>query len=121
MTLGLGRNHQYTASGGYIAHCTGDIVVVGLRQRWHCSKPVLDRSHEILVSHSSDVLEIARIIWHAEIVGCPSLVIIPCPPSSSRVNQLCSLAGWTGGVSPASVDSSSNWQTLGSLFSLTTS
>ncbi|CAI7992948.1 hypothetical protein GBAR_LOCUS1157, partial [Geodia barretti] len=44
MTLGLGRNHQYTAPGGYIAHCTGDIVVVELRQRWHCNEIILDRS-----------------------------------------------------------------------------
>ncbi|CAI8043104.1 hypothetical protein GBAR_LOCUS23918 [Geodia barretti] len=83
MTLGLGRHHQYTASGGYIAHCTGDIVAVELRQRWHSIKPVLNRGHEILVGHSTDVLEIVRIIWHAEMVGCPSFMIISCPPSSS--------------------------------------
>ena len=100
-----------------IAHSTGDIVLINSRE-WSSSCLIPCSIHIVVPLNSRCVAEIVWIIWHAEVVGCSSLMCVVCSTNPSCIHQSGAWDIWTTAFPPPCVDHSTISWSRGTCYSL---
>ena len=120
-TPGFSWNHGDCHPCWSIAYSTGYIVIVNSWEWCSCECLILCSIHVAVSLDSRLVAEIVWIIRHAEVVGCSSLMCIPCSTNPPCIHQCGTWDTWTATFPPPCVDHSTTSRSRGTCYSLVSS
>ena len=105
---GPGWDHNYSGSSGHMTHSTRHIVVMCALQRILVLCPI----HMCIILHATSVSEggavfwgeLWALLWHTQVIGSTSLLVVIGSSSDARVDQLSAVHLWARTVPPPGVD-----------------